>query len=123
MPDSAETLSFIKSTFRSVWSLELLCVLKDERDRTFSATDLVDRLRASQLVVQQSIESLVAGGLVAIEEGGRARYAPASPDLERLADAAHTLYRRKPDAVRRLIVLSGNEQLTAFADAFRLRKD
>lgn len=123
MPDNAETLGFIRNSFRSVWSLELLLLLKSDSKRSWPHDELVDRLRGSDLVVQQSVSSLVAGGLVATEENGAVRYAPASKDIERLVDASERLYGRKPDAVRRLIVSSSHDQLTAFADAFRLRKD
>ena len=67
--------------------------------------------------------SLVAAGLVTVEEDGEARYLPASDDIARLAEATQKLYAKRPDAVRRLIVMSSNEGITAFADAFRLRKD
>lgn len=80
-------------------------------------------LRASDSIVAQSVDSLVAAGLVATEEDGRARYLAASPDLDHRAGEAEAFYAKSPDAVRRLIVMSANGGLTAFADAFRLRKD
>lgn len=123
MPESAETLAFIRSSFRSVWSLELLCILKSEPQRSFSAPELVVRLRASDLVVRQSIDSLLAAGLILVDEGGLARYGPANQETDRLVGNAEKLYSRKPDAVRRLIVMAGDDPLSAFADAFRLRKD
>lgn len=123
MPDNPDLLSFIRASFRSVWSLELLLLLKSDPGRAWPKEELVDRLRGSDLIVSQGIESLVAGGLVVIEENDEVRYAPASDDIRRQADAAEQLYSRKPDAVRRLIVLAGDDQLTAFADAFRLRRD
>jgi DNA-binding IclR family transcriptional regulator len=123
MPDSAETIAFIRDSFRSVWSLELLLLLKADPGRGWSSTELVERLRGSDSVVRQSVDSLVAAGLVLIENDGKARYAPASTDLKSLVEKAEQLYAKRPDAVRRLIVLSANDQLTAFADAFRLRKD
>ncbi|HWH22375.1 MAG TPA: hypothetical protein VNT25_03660 [Allosphingosinicella sp.] len=123
MPESAETEAFIRNSFRSVWTLELLLLLKSESERFWSQSELVERLRGSDLVVRQGIEALVAGGLILVEEGGSARYAPVSPDMRRLVDNAERIYAKKPDAVRRLIVLSANDQLAAFAEAFRLRKD
>lgn len=80
------------------------------------------RLRASDSIVAQSIDALMAAGLVATESD-TARYLPASPDLDRKAEEAEAYYVKSPDAVRRLIVMSANGGLTAFADAFRLRKD
>ena len=123
MPESAETIGFIRGCFRSVWSLELLLLLKSDPDREWAADELVGHLRSSEVIVRQSIESLVACGLLVIQENGAVRFLPASADLERLVVNSERLYGKKPDAVRRLIVLSSNDQLTAFADAFRLRKD
>ena len=123
MPDSAETLAFIKDSFRSVWSLELLRILKSDPSRSWARAELVERLRASDSVVEQSIDSLMAGGLVVVDAEGEARYAPATPDLDRLSNNAEELYDRRPSTVRRVIVMSGTGSLTAFADAFRLRGD
>lgn len=122
MPDTPDLLSFIRDTYRSVWSMELMLLLKSEPRRAWRRDELVDRLRASEAVVVQGVESLVIGGLVVVEDNGDYRFAPASDDLERLSGAAEDLYAKKPDAVRRLIV-SANDQLSAFADAFRLRRD
>ena len=123
MPDSAETHNFIKSSFRSVWALELLCVVKSEPGRAFTPPELVERLRGSDLAVRQSIANLEAAGLLVSDESGATQYAPASPEIDRLATSSETLYRRRPNFVRRLIVMSSSDQLTAFSDAFRLRKD
>jgi hypothetical protein len=84
---------------------------------------MVAGLRGSDLVVSQSIEALVAAGLVALQADGGARYGPASAALDRLFEEARTLYLKSPDAVRRTIVAAANPSITAFADAFRLRGD
>jgi DNA-binding transcriptional regulator GbsR (MarR family) len=117
-----DTVRFIRSSFRSVWSIELLLLLKRE-PRPWTREEIVSALRASDLVVSQGLDALVAAGLVAVEEGGRASYRPASPDTAALVDAAETHYARSPDAVRRMIVDASTGSLGAFADAFRLWKD
>ena len=118
-----ELASFIRSSFRSVWAIELMLHLKRNSDQPWSRAALVEALRASDLVVANALDSLVAAGLCLAVDDGAARYAPASPDIERLADATEELYARKPDAVRRLIVAAAGDGLAAFADAFRLRRD
>ena len=123
MASREEVTSFIRATFRSVWSLELLFFLSDNKSRGWSRDDLVAALRGSDLIVAQGLESLVAAGLISMDEQGCARYSPASTDLERLAKGAKSLYAKSPDAVRRLIISSATGDLAAFADAFRLRKD
>jgi hypothetical protein len=123
MPASQALADFIRSHFLSVWSLELLLHLRNHPATSWSGTELVDALRASQAVVSTSVEGLLAGGLIVLEEDGRARYGPASRDLQERVDETARLYATKPDTVRRLIVLAGRGGVEAFADAFRLRRE
>ncbi len=118
-----DVTSFIRSTFRSVWSLETMLFLFRNRERAWDRGELVAALRGSVSTVGHSIELLVSAGLIETDEAGAARFQPASGDLERLAAATAEQYARTPDAVRRQIVLAANSGLAAFADAFRLRRD
>lgn len=123
MPAKQEVSSFIRATFRSVWALELLCFLKKHRDRAWPQRELVVALRGSDLVVSQSVDSLLAAGLVVIEPGQLVRYQPTSDAVEKLAGAAESLYATRPDAVRRMIVAPAASGLSSFADAFKLWRD
>ena len=123
MPSDQDVAAFIRATFRSVWALELLCFLRQNRGRSLSRAEMVDGLRGSDLVVIQGVDSLTAAGLVLVDEEGSARYQPARPELDALVAATETMYRTSPDAVRRMIVAAANPGISAFADAFRLRKD
>jgi DNA-binding GntR family transcriptional regulator len=115
--------SFISSSFRSVWALELLCHLRRNPEKELTAGELVEQLRASDSVVRGNIAQLVAAGLVAVTSEGAARYAPVNKELDRLAGEAEAQYARSPDAVRRVIVRASHPGLTAFSDAFRLGGD
>ena len=123
MASHDEILNFIRSTFRSVWTLELLLFLIEHKERSWSHAELVSALRGSDLVVTQGLDSLVAAGLVTVDAKGSAQFVPASAELERQADDSRRLYAKSPDAVRRAIISATSGSLTAFADAFRLRKD
>lgn len=123
MPSEEEVSSFIASTFRSVWALELLCYLRQHRNRVLSHEEMVTGLRGSDLVVTQSVGALAAAGLILVDEKGAAQYAPSNPDLDQMVEATEMLYGKSPDAVRRTIVSASNPSITAFADAFRIRKD
>jgi hypothetical protein len=101
----------------------VLCLLRQNRNRSVAPGEIVSWLRGSDLVVSQSLEGLLAAGLVVREADGGARYCPVTVAVEQLADAAVALYARRPDAVRRTIVSAANPNITAFAEAFRLRKD
>ena len=113
---------FIRSSFRSVWSLEVLLLLKRE-PRPWTDAEIVTALRASDLIVSQSVSALGDAGLVVTDAAGLTEYRPASDDAARLVEEAERLYAASPDAVRRLILNASSSGLTAFADAFRLRKD
>lgn len=119
-PDD-DLLRFVASTFPSVWTLELLLVLRRE-DRLWSRDELVTTLRASDLVVSNALDSLVAGGLASLDGEG-ARYMPVNDDVAANVERTAKLYAARPDAVRRAIVRASASGVTAFADAFRLRRD
>ena len=121
MTSQEDVATFIASSFRSVWALEVLCHLRLSPERELSPDELVTTLRASELVVRQSLGELTAAGLALVAEDGRAKYAPATAGLDRLASATAARYATAPDAVRRIIVKAANPGLTAFADAFRLK--
>lgn len=119
-PDQ-DLLSFAASSFSSVWALEMLLLLKKDR-RPWREAELVQSLRASELVVSRACSSLFAAGLVAIDADGAA-YHPVNAEAAKRIDRLEALYSARPDAVRRAIVAAGTGGATAFADAFRLRKD
>lgn len=119
MTSREELADFIRSSFRSVWSLELLLMIKRE-PRSWTVAEIVAALRASELVVTKCIESLTAAGLVSPESDQEIRFLPASDDLRKLVGETEALYAKQPDAVRRLIIASSSGfSLTDFANAFR----
>lgn len=122
-PTKQDVSNFIRTSFRSVWDIELLCYLRLTPGINQPPPKMVADLRASELVVANSLAALLANGLIVVEADGSARYAPASENLDRMSMAAQELYQRSPDAVRRMIVSAANPGIAAFADAFRLRKD
>lgn len=113
---------FLRSTFRSIWSLELLFLLAEDATHCWSNAEMVTALRASELVVNQAIDNLNAAGLLVPEAGGCFRYGPASTEVHTLVNSARELYARSPDAVRRTIIRSQSNHLLKFADAFKFRK-
>ena len=123
MPEQAVIDSFIANSFRSVWALDLLRHLAGHPGQFYSPEDLVAILRASDVVVSQSVQNLSAAGLAIIDEQDRVAYHQGSPEQAELVGAAIDYYARSPDKVRRLIVAQAAPGVTAFADAFKLRKD
>ena len=114
--------SFIANSFRSVWALELLSYLARNSGTYFTADELIAALRASDAVIAQSVENLTVAGLAVVDEVGRVAYREASSEQGAIVEAAIDFYGRSPDKVRRLIVAQCAPGVTAFADAFKLRK-
>ena len=104
-----------------MWALELLLILKRDR-RLWSHEDLVSTMRASELVVSKALDGLVSAGLASVDGEG-AVYMPINDEVAASVDELEKLYAVRPDAVRRMIVASSATGATAFADAFKLRKD
>lgn len=115
-----DVLRFIAASFPSVWALEIVFAIRRDR-RLWSGPELVDALRASELVVARALEGLVAAGLASIEEGG-ALYLPISAEVDECVERTEQLYRSHPNIVRRAIVGTRVGSATAFAEAFKLRK-
>lgn len=122
MPVEKDVSEFLRSTFRSIWSLELLFLLADDASRCWSIPEMVAALRASELVVNRAVDNLHAAGLLVPESDGCYRYAPFTEDVRSLVISARSLYARSPDAVRRMIIQSQSNHLLKFADAFKFRK-
>jgi hypothetical protein len=123
MADEAQLESFIAGSFRSVWALEVLRFLAGEAEATFTPIELIERLRVSDAVIAQSVASLEAAGLIQTDSVGRIGFHPGSDERRAMVKAAIDLYDKSPDKVRRMIVARSSPGITAFADAFRLRRD
>lgn len=123
MTANEDLAAFIRRSFSSIWSLDLLLLLRGDAERDWTREELINALRASEQVLARSIGDLAAAELVRVETG-TVRFAPASPDLKTCVDEVALLYARRPAQMRRLIVSGGgDDQLAGFASAFRLRGD
>jgi hypothetical protein len=118
-----DLLGFIREHIRSVWALELLLLLRRQPpERRWAVEDLVAELRASTNLVTDNLARFERAGLVATEDDGRTRFAPAAPTLAKLCDELDAAYRQRSVAVINAIV-SPPDKLQALADAFRIKGD
>jgi hypothetical protein len=114
---------FIGDSFSSIWDLELLSIVMAAGSRSMSASDLEKQMRGSQLVVEQGMQSLAAAGLVSLEGKDTIRFSPVNEEVAKCAREAVDFYHRFPGRARRLMISRQAPGLSAFANAFRLRKD
>jgi len=115
-------LDFAASSFNSVWSLELLLVLKRDPDHSWGADELIRELRSSQVVVAGALANLLGAGLVVESEEKRYRYQTSPARIEELVEALKVVYDTKPTAVVRAIVAAPNRKLKLLSDAFRFKE-
>ena len=114
-----DLLTFIQGSIRSVWGLEVLLLLRRERDRTWSAEAVARELRANDRLVSDQLVTLETSGLVSCGQEGCA-YA-AAPALDGLCGRLEAAYRERPGQVIKAIMAGPNDKLQIFADAFRFR--
>lgn len=120
MSSEEEALDFAGASFRSVWALELLLMLR-RTARSWPPVEIIKELRSSRVVVIEALNNLIAAGLVVEEENGDYRYAGIG-QVEQLVGELERLYSVKPTLVMRQIVNSPNAKLQILSDAFRIKE-
>jgi hypothetical protein len=118
-----QVLQFVRQSIKSVWTLDLMILMRRHKDRAWTPDALAGELRANRALVQEALSSLVAAGILVAEPEGAFRYGPADAALEDAAAEVERHYIERPLALIRAIVSAPNEKIQSFADAFRFKKD
>jgi hypothetical protein len=105
----------------SALELEVLLAMRAREDAT-TAAGLARELRSNDAVAVSALEKFAAAGLLA-REGDEYTFRPSTPRLAKAADALADSYARRRVRVVEFIYRRPSEGVTAFADAFKLRKD
>jgi hypothetical protein len=111
-------LGLVRKHIRSVWSLELLLLLRRRADRAWRSEDLVRELRASAPLIAGCLVKLQESGLAA-SDGGAWRFAPATAELERFCDQLAEAYQTRPVAL--ISMIAAPSQVQDLADAFKFK--
>lgn len=111
---------FVQAAISSVCALETLLLLRNARQRSFSAEQLVRELRSSDLAVAQALAQLQKSELIEADADGGYRYQQASERLDAICERLESLYERKPVKIVHAILEAPDEKLRTFAEAFRL---
>jgi hypothetical protein len=114
-------LAFVRNSVQSIWSLELLLLLRRKAPEGLNVDEIVAALRSSHRLISRCLEQLGDAGLVSRDEAGIARFAPANRELAVLCDALEKASQERPVALRDAIASSPNDKLRNFSDAFRLK--
>jgi hypothetical protein len=110
---------FVRRHVPTVWTVELLLLMRRDSARRWTPDELVSELRASSGLVADILRRLLASGVVAADQDCF-RYAPASPKIEALCAELEAAYRERPVAVINMIARPA-DPLQSLADAFKFK--
>lgn len=116
---SDDALIFLRHSIKTVWTLEILLILRRDPDRAWNSEDLIRESRSSTLILQEVFENLEQAGLIAMEENGRFRYRGVSPLPERLVEEIASVQARRPAAITKALLSVSSGKVRTFADGFR----
>lgn len=117
---------FVLTSIPSVPYLEAALLLRGDRMRQYTATEVAAHLYMAERPAVELLEGLCAAGMAqcsADDETRRYRYAPRSEALARSMDALAACYATNLLGVTTLIHDATQKSAQRFADAFKLRKD
>ena len=115
-----DVIDFIRAHIGSVYTLELLLLIKRRPGKTWQENELVRELRSSGTAVSEALNRLNLAGLVSENLPGHYAFAPISPKHEQLAAEIEKAYTNMPLSVVKAIVAQPEEKLRLFSDAFKL---
>jgi hypothetical protein len=117
-----DVLAFASATMSSLWTLELLLLMRGSRGRLWTVDDLIRELRSSNTAVSEGLAQLGHNGLVIASASGQWQYRPASEQIDGFARELEAIYRAKPATVIRAIVSAPNRKLQILSDAFKIKE-
>lgn len=117
---SDEVRAFIHANIHSVEQLEVLLLLRRDRTRGFTGTEVANELRIHPASAEARLHDFEARD-VCVRTGDRFFYAPKTAELERLIGLLATAYGDARVTVIQTIFSKPPEALRSFADAFKLR--
>ncbi|MBW3541352.1 MAG: hypothetical protein KY476_13880 [Planctomycetes bacterium] len=122
---SDDVKQFLSEHISSVAQLEVLLLLRAQREREWTASEVSKALYTTPDMAAEQLAELAGRGLLARGDGAETkyRYWPASPELDAQAGLLDTAYKERRVAVITAIYSQPLDKVRTFADAFRLRKD
>jgi hypothetical protein len=116
---------FIADHIDSVEQLEILLLLYQHPERSWTTESVARELRISALSAGDRLKDMARSSLLSKVQGGEGEYRYA-PDNQQLAEAVAglaTAYSERRVTVINLIFSKPIDKIRTFADAFRLRRD
>jgi hypothetical protein len=114
---------FLHQNIESVEQLEVLLLLWRTPERGWTADDVATAVYSHPTSVIRRLAMLLGQGLLREREPGCFQYAPRTPELHATVTRLDHMYRERRVAVITLIASKPIENVRAFSDAFRIRRN
>ena len=115
---------FIEENINSVEQLEVLLLLRQDRQKQWTADSVSQALYTPAAAAAKRLADLVARQIAVTDESlQNYSYQPSSTELGKIVDDLATVYRDRRVAVISLIYSKPSDHVKAFADAFKFRQD
>jgi hypothetical protein len=116
---------FIADHIDSVEQLEILLLLYQHPERSWTAESVARELRISVLSAGDRLKDMARAAILSRVEGGEGEYcyAPENQQLGEAVAGLATAYSERRVTVINLIFSKPIDKIRTFADAFRLRRD
>ena len=120
---SQELKTFLKEHIHSVFSLEVLLLLRREQSRSFTASEIANELGIENDVTPQLLE-LTSARLISTAngDGPKYRYAPVDKELESQVDHLAVAYAKQRVPILSLILAEHADRIRGFVEAYRLNR-
>ena len=115
---------FLSQYIRSLEQLEVLLLLRNSPDRSWTSAEVYEVVRSSRASVEERLESFVLLGFLGKEDGPPPtfRYAP-KENLGAAVEETANAYQKWRVRVIEAIFTPAVDPAQRFADAFKVRKD
>ncbi|HKY29084.1 MAG TPA: hypothetical protein VJM12_14180 [Pyrinomonadaceae bacterium] len=120
---SQDLKTFLKEHIHSVFSLEVLLLLRREQSRSFTASEIANELGIENDVTPQLLE-LTSARLISTAngDGAKYRYAPVDKELESQVDHLAVAYAKQRVPILSLILAEHADRIRGFVEAYRLNR-
>ena len=122
---SAQVRNFLAAHVESVLELEVLLLLRERPDRSWTAAELAQDLKIDVTWAGAQLAKLAGDKILQPDNAniGQYRYAPASPEMDAVIGEVANAYASHRVTIIGLIFSKPTSTLKTFADAFRIRKE
>jgi hypothetical protein len=125
LPDEVRRL--ISRHIDSVAQLDVLLLLQESRERSWTVQEIARQLRQQPDLVEATLARLSRGGIVGVEVNAAGEpafcFRPGTKALESATERLAATYATHKTSVITAIFSSPSDAIEDFADAFRLRRE